>query len=86
MMEEIQSKVIQIISEQLGKDAAEIQMNSHFIEDLDADSNDTVGFELHSTADVFGVDGLKGGVSASFYGAAAATSTAISFRFSTTNR
>ena len=41
-MEEIQSKVIQIISEQLGKDESEIQMNSHFIEDLDADSLDTV--------------------------------------------
>ena len=41
-MEEIQSKVIQIISEQLGKADSEIQMNSHFIEDLDADSLDTV--------------------------------------------
>ena len=41
-MEEIQSKVIQIISEQLGKNKSEIQMNSHFIEDLDADSLDTV--------------------------------------------
>jgi len=41
-MEEIQAKVIQIISEQLGKDVSEIKMNSHFIEDLDADSLDTV--------------------------------------------
>ncbi len=41
-MEEIQSKVIKIIGEQLGKDESEIQMNSHFIEDLDADSLDTV--------------------------------------------
>ncbi len=41
-MEEIQDKVIQIISEQLGKDESEIKMNSHFIEDLDADSLDTV--------------------------------------------
>ena len=41
-MEEIQSKVIQIISEQLGKDESAIQMNSHFIEDLVADSLDTV--------------------------------------------
>ena len=41
-MEEIKSKVIQIISEQLGKDESDIQMNSHFIEDLDADSLDTV--------------------------------------------
>ena len=42
MMEEIQAKVIQIISEQLGKDESEIKMSSHFIEDLDADSLDTV--------------------------------------------
>ncbi len=41
-MEEIQAKVIKIISEQLGKDVSEIKMNSHFIEDLDADSLDTV--------------------------------------------
>ena len=41
-MEEIQSKVIQIISEQLGKDKSKIKMDSHFIEDLDADSLDTV--------------------------------------------
>ena len=41
-MEEIQAKVIQIISEQLGKNESEIKMNSHFIEDLDADSLDTV--------------------------------------------
>ena len=41
-MEEIQAKVIQIISEQLGKDESEVKMSSHFIEDLDADSLDTV--------------------------------------------
>ena len=41
-MEEIQAKVIQIISEQLGKVESEIKMSSHFIEDLDADSLDTV--------------------------------------------
>ena len=41
-MEEIKAKVIQIISEQLGKDESEIKMSSHFIEDLDADSLDTV--------------------------------------------
>ena len=41
-MEEIQAKVIQIIREQLGKDVSEIKMSSHFIEDLDADSLDTV--------------------------------------------
>ena len=41
-MKEIKAKVIQIISEQLGKDESEIKMSSHFIEDLDADSLDTV--------------------------------------------
>ena len=41
-MKEIQAKVIQIISDQLGKDKSEIKMSSHFIEDLDADSLDTV--------------------------------------------
>ena len=41
-MEEIQAIVIQIISEQLGKNESEIKMSSHFIEDLDADSLDTV--------------------------------------------
>ena len=41
-MEEIQAKVVKIISEQLGKDESEIKMSSHFIEDLDADSLDTV--------------------------------------------
>ena len=41
-MEEIQAKVVKIISEQLGKDETEISMNSNFIEDLDADSLDTV--------------------------------------------
>ena len=41
-MQEIQAKVVQIISEQLGKDESEISMSSNFIEDLDADSLDTV--------------------------------------------
>ena len=41
-MEEIQAKVVQIISEQLGKAESEISMSSNFIEDLDADSLDTV--------------------------------------------
>jgi acyl carrier protein len=41
-MEEIQAKVVKIISEQLGKDQSEISMSSNFIEDLDADSLDTV--------------------------------------------
>ena len=41
-MEEIQAKIFQIISEQLGKDESDISMSSNFIEDLDADSLDTV--------------------------------------------
>jgi len=41
-----------------------------------ANSNDLVGFELHSAADAFGVDGLKLGLSASFNGDAAATTSA----------
>ena len=41
-MEEIQNKVVKIISEQLGKEESEISMMSNFIEDLDADSLDTV--------------------------------------------
>jgi hypothetical protein len=41
-----------------------------------ADMSDTVGFELHSAADAFGVEGLKGGISASFNGDASSTSSA----------
>ena len=41
-MDEIESKVIKIISEQLGKDVAEIKLESNFIDDLEADSLDTV--------------------------------------------
>jgi acyl carrier protein len=54
-MEEIQVKVIKIISEQLGKDESEIKMNSHFIEDLDADSLDTVELVM-ALEEEFGVD------------------------------
>jgi hypothetical protein len=41
-----------------------------------ADSNDLVGFELHSGADLAGVSGLKASVSASFNGDAAMVSSA----------
>ena len=41
-MDEIESKVIKIISEQLGKEEAEIKLESNFIDDLEADSLDTV--------------------------------------------
>ena len=54
-MEEIQAKVIQIISEQLGKDESEIKMSSHFIEDLDADSLDTVELVM-ALEEVFDID------------------------------
>ena len=48
-------RVIKIISEQLGKDESEIKMNSHFIEDLDADSLDTVELVM-ALEEEFGVD------------------------------
>ena len=41
-MDEIESKVIKIISEQLGKEEAEVKLESNFIDDLEADSLDTV--------------------------------------------
>ena len=41
-MDEIESKVIKIIGEQLGKDEVEIKLESNFIDDLEADSLDTV--------------------------------------------
>ena len=41
-MDEIESKVIKIIGEQLGKDEADIKLESNFVDDLEADSLDTV--------------------------------------------
>jgi len=41
-----------------------------------ANQNDLVGFELHSAADLFNIEGLKAGVSASFNGDAASTTSA----------
>ena len=41
-MENIESKVISIISEQLGVEEAKITLKSHFVDDLDADSLDIV--------------------------------------------
>ena len=41
-MDEIESRVIKIIGEQLGKDEADIKLDSNFIDDLEADSLDTV--------------------------------------------
>ena len=39
---EIQAKVIDIVAEQMGVDKAEISRETHFINDLNADSLDTV--------------------------------------------
>ena len=41
-MEEIETKVIEIVSEQMGVDKAQITRETHFINDLNADSLDTV--------------------------------------------
>jgi len=40
--EEIKEKVIKIVSEQMGVDKAEITMDTSFVNDLNADSLDTV--------------------------------------------
>lgn len=39
---EIQSKVIDIVAEQMGVDKSEVSRDTHFINDLNADSLDTV--------------------------------------------
>ena len=54
-MDEIVSKVTKIISEQLGKDESEINLESHFIDDLDADSLDTVELVM-ALEEEFGID------------------------------
>ncbi len=41
-MDEIETKVIEIVSEQMGVDKAQITRETHFINDLNADSLDTV--------------------------------------------
>ncbi len=41
-MEETETKVIEIVSEQMGVDKSEITRETHFINDLNADSLDTV--------------------------------------------
>ncbi len=40
--QEIQEKVVAIVAEQMGKDKAEITRDTHFVNDLNADSLDTV--------------------------------------------
>ena len=41
-MDETEQKVIEIVSEQMGVDKSEITRETHFINDLNADSLDTV--------------------------------------------
>ena len=41
-MDEMETKVIEIVSEQMGVDKSEITRETHFINDLNADSLDTV--------------------------------------------
>ena len=41
-MDELESKVVKIIGEQLGKNEADIKLDSNFVDDLEADSLDTV--------------------------------------------
>lgn len=52
--EEVTKKVIDVISEQLGKPVEEIKMDNSFIEDLGADSLDSVELimELEETFDI----------------------------------
>jgi acyl carrier protein len=40
--QEIESKVIDIVAEQMGADKASISRQTHFVDDLNADSLDTV--------------------------------------------
>lgn len=42
MADDIEPKVIEIVSEQMGKDASEITRETSFVNDLNADSLDTV--------------------------------------------
>ncbi|HUN80255.1 MAG TPA: acyl carrier protein [Phycisphaerae bacterium] len=41
-MDEVKDKVIKIVSEQMGVEKSEISMETHFVNDLNADSLDTV--------------------------------------------
>lgn len=52
--EEVTKKVIDVISEQLGKPVEEIKMDNSFVEDLGADSLDSVELimELEETFDI----------------------------------
>ena len=54
-MEDIDQKVIEIVSEQMGVDKSEITRETHFINDLNADSLDTVELVM-ALEDEFGLD------------------------------
>ncbi|MEE2716059.1 MAG: acyl carrier protein [SAR324 cluster bacterium] len=54
-MDDIQAKVIEIIGEQLGKDESEITMEASFVEDLEADSLDTVELVM-ALEEEFGIE------------------------------
>ena len=54
-MGEIEAKIIKIIGEQLAKDESEITMESNFMEDLDADSLDTVELVM-ALEEEFGIE------------------------------
>ena len=55
MSEEIKNKVISMIAQQLGKSESEVELESHFIDDLGADSLDLVEL-IMSMEDEFGVE------------------------------
>ena len=55
MSEEIKKTVVSMIAEQLGKSESEVKLESHFIDDLGADSLDLVEL-IMSMEDEFGVE------------------------------
>ena len=54
-MGEIEEKIIKIIGEQLAKDESEITMEASFVEDLEADSLDTVELVM-ALEEEFGIE------------------------------
>lgn len=54
-MGEIEEKIIKIIGEQLAKDESEITMEANFVEDLEADSLDTVELVM-ALEEEFGIE------------------------------
>ena len=58
-MDNIEQRVKKIVAEQLGKDEAEIKNESSFVNDLGADSLDTVELVM-ALEDEFGIDIPKG--------------------------